>query len=140
MELTKEQFDSAISNLANKEDLKGFAKRDDFKNFATKADMTGFAKKDDLKSFATKDDLLGLAKKNDLKNFATKDDLAGLATSTQLKGIKLDLEELKELITKIDNRDLEDSNAFRSIVLGHGVSITRLEKKVGIKVLARSEH
>ncbi len=83
---TLKQFEEivqkALVNVTTKEDLKGFATKDDLlglekrfeKRFATKDDLLNLEKRFE-KKFATKDDIKDVAKKSDLRNLATKDDV-----------------------------------------------------------------
>jgi hypothetical protein len=89
MELTKEHFDKQLKGLVRKSDLD---KR--FANVATKSDLKNFATKDDLRRFATKDDLLELVTKNDLGS------------------VRDDVEAIKKMVTRIDQRTDEDTRAL----------------------------
>jgi hypothetical protein len=128
-----------LSGFAMKSDLADFAKKDDLSGFATKSDLADFAKKDDLTRFATKDDLARLPTKDDLTHFATKDDLARLPTKDDLTRFATK-DDLARLPTKDDllavQRDLERKIALE-IVKTHGrIDQLRDDLRGEMKVLA----
>lgn len=93
--------DEIVTRKILREELSGFATKDDQKKFSTKEDLIKFATKDDLKRFATKEDLKKFATKEDLKKFATKEDLKKFATKEDLKRFATK-EDLKKFATKED--------------------------------------
>ncbi len=129
-----------LGTFATKEDLGTFATKDDLGTFATKDDLNGFATKDDLDRFASKGDFDRFATKDDLRGFATKDDFYRFATkddfnllSSQVQTIAIDMKEVKERVISIDNRDLQDSNAFARTAVSHDKRLKRIEKILKIK-------
>lgn len=64
-----------------------------------------------------------------ISTLLTKEEAFGtFATRSELASVKFDLEEVKEIVMRLDKRDREDSNFFRDILLGHEKRITKLEK------------
>lgn len=51
-----------------------------------------------------------------------------LANQEDFSILKKDIKEIKEIVIRVDKRDLEDSNAFRTMLLDHGIRIKKLEK------------
>ncbi|MBI4426616.1 MAG: hypothetical protein HY567_03480 [Candidatus Kerfeldbacteria bacterium] len=72
---TKEDIRRFESQMATKEDLRGFTTRADLKGLATKEDLKGFATKEDLRGFARTEDIHRLE-----TNMATKEDVHDLST------------------------------------------------------------
>jgi hypothetical protein len=64
--------------------------------------------KEDAKTFATKDDLTSLATNAEMS--ALKEDVASLNSS--LTTLRTDVAEMKATLTELNQRDLQDSNAF----------------------------
>ena len=77
-----------------------------------------------LSDFATKD---YLDKK--LYDFATKDYLdENFASKTSLKEVKTTVDEIKEIVDRLDKRDREDSDFFSKMLINHDKRIAKLEK------------
>ena len=116
-----EMISYVVENMATKDDLKGFATKDDIKNMATKDDLKGFATKDDIKNMATKDDLKGFATKDDLKNFATKDDVRAIVDNAK--------DEILAVVRPIEKAVDKDAVT----VVNYGKRIARIERHLAIK-------
>ena len=119
------RLESALrSELASKNDLRGFAGKDDLKNFPTK---------DDLKNFATKDDLTGFARQEALDSLDAKVDRIAVRVA-KLEGDVADIrltmattmatkDDVRLILNAIDrfaSRSEQDTNA-RVI---HGQTLT----------------
>jgi|GEM_PF-5230834 len=63
-----------------------------------------------------------------LKDLATKDDLLNFPSRTEFKSLQDDVKEIKDTVTRIDKRDLLDSNAFASDILKINRRLAKLEK------------
>lgn len=66
--------------------------------------------------------------------FATKEYLEEtFVKKDEFLELKTEVSEIKEIVIRLDKRDKEDSDAFKSMLLEHGIRINKLEKVVGIK-------
>lgn len=93
--------------------------------------------KEELRGFATKDDVANVVTKDDAASFATKDDLANFATKDDIKGLKEEIKHSGKVVTKdltkLMNEFVQvisDKKADRDQVLSHEVRLNSLERKV----------
>ena len=87
-----------LRGFATKEDLQVFPTRDDLRGFATKADLLAFPTRDDLQAFATRSDVQALPTRDDLQVFTTKDDLQELRQHMNVlhEAVRADIKALGE--------------------------------------------
>lgn len=83
-----------------------------------------------------------LATKRDLERLASKQDLAELrddvhimksdvtALQDDLRSVKSDVSEIKEILMRLDERDVQDSNAFAKTLVKHDDRITAAENQI----------
>jgi len=105
--------------------------------FATKEDLKGFATKDDLQKMesgirhdmATKDDLKRFATKDDLKRFATKEDVQEIvkeSTESIVEGVRIIIDMLGETSKKTEH-NTQELQTVRIIQGDHEARIRNLE-------------
>ena len=95
VEEVKSELASYRDTLATKEELKGYATKEELKTLstpvsteglATKEELNGYARSEALNALATKEELSGYARAESLNTLATKDELTTLATKEELNG------------------------------------------------------
>lgn len=122
MELTKEHFEKTLNQALGK-----LVTKDDFNHALSKL-VTKEGLENTLSKFVTKGYL-----KQTIKDLL-EELKAELASKSEITTLRVDIIELKQLVEKVNKRDLEDSNAFKSLVLGHGRRIAKLEESIGLRV------
>src|SRR6266446_137098 len=78
-----------------------------------------------MDGFATKDDLTNLATKGDVDSIRT--DVAGL--QSEVSSLKSTIADIKETVQRIDQRDLEDSDAFAKDIVQLKKDVKHLKLK-----------
>ena len=95
---TDEAIARAVAPLATREELSGYATKDEVATAAAggKVELTDYATKDELQGLATREELSGyatarqvadLATRADLTAYATKDEIVGVAKRSDLTGL-----------------------------------------------------
>lgn len=110
MELTKEYFDQK---------LEGFVTKQYFEEYLNKTL--------DNKLAPIKEDIGSL--KEDVGSL--NEDFGSL--KVKVNSIEIDVKEIREKVNRIDQRDLEDSNAFARTVVLHDTRISKIERKLKIR-------
>lgn len=89
--------------------------------------LAGLLTREDAQRFATKQDFESLTSKSDLADLKE----GVLALHSEMLTVKTDLAEVKATLTELNDRDLQDSNAFAK-------DIVQLQKRrQGIETQAR---
>jgi hypothetical protein len=76
-----------LTGYATKDELQGLATREELSGYATARQVADLATRADLTAYATKDEIVGVARASDLTGLATKDELSGYATKSDVAGI-----------------------------------------------------
>lgn len=113
MELTREYFDKKFAEQAESFVAKEYFD-DKFSTLVTKIDSVS--------------EEVGVIKE-DISEIKT--DVGDL--KTVYKSMELDLKDVKEIVNKIDKRDLEDSNLLAKSYVDHDNRLKVIEKTLGIK-------
>lgn len=100
MELSKEYFDEQLKNLATKQDLEALASKAEV--VGLRADVAGL--RSDVTTLRT--DV------NELRSGITELRSDVMALQDDMSSVRADLREVREIVSRIDKRDIEDSNAF----------------------------
>ncbi|MCA1622473.1 MAG: hypothetical protein LC768_01910 [Acidobacteria bacterium] len=69
-----------------------------------------------------------LARKEDLESLASKNDLEQI--KDDIRAIKTDMVEVKQVLSDIDKRDKEDSDAFAKTLVRHDERLTSVEQDI----------
>lgn len=115
MELTQEYFDHVIKGLATKQDLEALAT------------------KEEVKGLATKDEILQLEGRLNERIIALDERIDELPTRQEFRTLQAQLTEVQGTVDRINERDLNDSDAFASTFVKHDQRITKIEKQLKLK-------
>ncbi len=115
MELSKEYFDEQLKQLATKEDLADL--RQDVSTL--RGDVTGL--RSDVATI--RNDV------TELRNDVTELRSDVVALQDDMSSVRADLPEVKEIVSRIDKRDIEDSNAFAKDIVNLQKDVKELKLK-----------
>ena len=98
---TNGDLQAAVSELATKQELSGYATTDSLGNYATKTEISDMETKTNAAAtYATKSELSGYATTESLSGYATKNDISGLVTDDELRTATSTLATKEELASK----------------------------------------